>query len=73
MMKQIILVLFATLVVAGCASSRTVPLETVDAGAYLRDAAIIERKLEQQNRSQFDCIVQEDTLIVCDGVHHRLR
>ncbi len=73
MMKRMIPVLIAASAVAGCASPRPVPLETVSAGAYLRDAEIIERRLERHNRSAFDCIVQNDTLIVCDGVHHRLR
>ena len=64
---------FAALALAGCASSRTISLVTVDAGPYQSDAALIERGLQRQNRSDFDCEVQRDTLIVCDGVRHRLR
>lgn len=72
-MKTILPVLFVALAIAGCASSRTIPVVAVDAESYQRDAALIERGLVQQNRSDFDCEVQQDTLIVCDGVHHRLR
>jgi len=72
-MKTILPVLFAAFAVAGCASSRTISLVTVDAGPYQRDAALIERGLQRQNRGDFDCEVQQDTLIICDGVHHRLR
>ncbi len=72
-MKTILPVLFAALAIAGCASSRTIPVVAVDAEPYQRNAALIERGLVQQNRSDFACEVQRDTLIICDGVHHRLR
>ena len=71
-MKPLLPVLFAALALTGCAASRTVPLKDAAAGPFIRDAALIERRLEQQNRSDYDCDVQPDTLIVCDGVHHRL-
>jgi hypothetical protein len=72
-MKTIMPVLFAALTVAGCSSSRPITVVAVDAEPYQRDAALIERGLQRQNRSDFDCEVQQDTLIICDGVHHRLR
>lgn len=72
-MKTILPILFAAFALAGCASSRPISLVTVDAEAYQRDAALIERGLQRQNRSDFNCEVQQDTLIICDGVHHRLR
>ncbi|HSM70199.1 MAG TPA: hypothetical protein VK851_01525 [Anaerolineales bacterium] len=72
-MKIILPIFFAALAVAGCASSRPTTVVAVDAEPYQRDAALIERSLQQQNRSDFDCEVQRDTLTVCDGVHHRLR
>ena len=70
-MKTILPVLFAAFALAGCASSR--PITMVDANAFIRDAALIEQRLQRQNRSDYDCEVQPDTLIVCEGVHHRLR
>ncbi len=72
-MKTILPVLFAALAVAGCASSRTIRVVAVDAEPYQRNAALIERDLELQNRRDFDCEVQQSTLIVCDGVRRRLR
>ncbi|HMB46793.1 MAG TPA: hypothetical protein VKN63_00805 [Afifellaceae bacterium] len=72
-MKLFLPVLFVTLGLAGCATSPPVTVVTTDAGPFIRDAALIEQRLERQNRSDYDCGVQPDTLIVCDGVHHRLR
>lgn len=72
-MKAIVFMVFAALIVAGCASSRPVSTYNVHEGPYLRDAAIIERDLESQNRSDYDCQVQGDTLIVCDGVRHQIQ
>jgi len=72
-MKTILPVLFAALAVAGCASSPTIRVVAVDAEPYQRYAALIERDLERQNRRDFDCVVQQNTLILCNGVRRRLR
>lgn len=71
-MKHIPPVVAATLVLAGCASSRPVPVNDAPAAPLIRDAATIERGLEDQNRSDYDCQVQPDSAIVCDGVRHRV-
>jgi hypothetical protein len=73
MNEKILPVLFAAFALASCASSRPITMVAVDAEPYQRDAALIERGLERHNRTDFDCEVQHDTLIVCDGVKHRLR
>jgi hypothetical protein len=72
-MKTLIPVTFAAFVVAGCASPRQLPTYGVSDGAYLRNAATIERNLEKQNQRDYDCQVQDDTLIVCNGVRHQVQ
>ena len=71
-MKTLISILATTLGLAGCASSRPVPVTDTAAAPLLRDAAKIEYGLERQNRHDYDCQVQTDSAIVCDGVRYRV-
>ncbi|HSM41933.1 MAG TPA: hypothetical protein VK862_14365 [Afifellaceae bacterium] len=72
-MKSILAVTLVAVIIAGCAASRPVTTYSVNEGPYLRDAAVIEHGLEKQNRSDYDCQVQDDTLIVCDGVRNQIQ
>jgi hypothetical protein len=46
-MKSILPVLFTAFTVAGCASSRPTTMVDVDTSAFMRDAALIEQRLER--------------------------
>jgi len=72
-MTRLLPACIAALALAGCASPGTVPMERVGSGPYTRDAALIESKLEGENKNPYECIVRDDTLIVCDSVRHTLR
>ena len=71
-MKALFPILATALALAGCASSRPVPVEDTAAAPLINDAAKIEHGLERQNRSDYDCQVAADSAIVCDGVRHRV-
>lgn len=71
-MKTLVPILATTLALAGCASSRPIPVTDTAAAPLLSDAAKIEHGLERQNRRDYDCQVQTDAAIVCDGVRHRV-
>lgn len=71
-MKKILLAGLMAATVTGCAGFPEPPVELVDAGPYMRDAAIIEHGLIRANQSPYQCDVRYDSSILCQGVRRRL-
>ena len=68
-MRHVLTVCLLTVGLAGCSGGfPTPPLEMVEAGPYERDAVVIEHGLIRQNRTPYQCDVQKDTAILCQGV-----
>ena len=72
-MKSMLTVGLFAIALGGCAAGfPTPPLETVEAGPYERDAAIIEHGLIRENRRPYLCDVQSDSAILCQGVDRKV-
>ena len=67
-MKRVFVAGLFTIALAGCAGFPTPPVDIVDAGPIERDAAGIEHGLIKANKSTYQCDVQKDTSILCQGV-----
>ncbi len=72
-MKKMFAAGLFTVALGGCSAGfPDPPLEMVEAGPYERDAAVIEHGLIRQNKTPYQCDVQNDTAILCQGVRRKV-
>ena len=71
-MKNIFIACLTAAALFGCAGFPEPPLDMVEPGPYVRDAAAIEHGLIRENQSPYFCDVRYDTSILCQGVRQKV-
>ena len=72
-MMRVLAACSLAIAVCGCSGFPEPPVELVDSGPFVRDAAAVEHGLIRENKSSYYCEARTDASILCQGVRQKVR